>query len=1541
MKQYLILLTSSDFSKDGSTWVSSPINLYSNNSYTNFSYKRSGYGLDLVGDTTFVGMEVASPSTTGDHATPFFTDAVYVTDYGEVVRDQATPSLLRYVDMSSRVDVIAYRHAFTNYSSSAPPNFSIDFYESDTGEVTSGFSVDNDPQWMRSTASSEIGTVYIRNSKPYLKVRLDIDPGNSDISSLGLIFYLEVAIHDPSIPVISSSVKSILERFPSWTAIFEDSIDSATPQLDVPKSVGGKFFNALLQEYLDKINRQILLDDINTYLSTANESMIAWAYVSDDVLPNFLKVFGDGIELVRLGSYLDFLESRSTDHAFYYDSSERRLLTLREYNVLTVDSSIVNQEPVSISNDFDELGARVALPRLYLESNANYKKRIQDYSVNRPVNNLDSLKKTLRRELDIWRAYGSTPDSDYVGATPEILEMSDIQSSSPYFEANGIPTQRFKSLVGYINETYPSNMGYVRWEEGSWDYGGVLGEGISRLPAIYDSLASPLGSYYKPGVGDLDDARLEIDPNKNTFSYDDDSAATVSFEGYLTLDGTQETTPVSYYPSINVPYSWYATYDRTVSDVESNTVSAEVVYELDFDSYGDAATPATFYLNFNENNFSKAVVTNTNVSSHSSSPEFSFVRIFENTGYTNPAYLFREKLSNELYIEDSSTPTRNVAHLSEVSDIRIRTGQVWDFDSQTYTSSISSGDYKVRLTNSMGWANAASSVVVVDSNIDSTPSHYNLQVGSNKYNTKTDTLQSDVLTSSFELNNVNSFSSNSKTVKTLNISSLIDPIIYPSDATLKNVFVDVSDNYGFISYDGQFRSVKGGRSYADGMDSSSPGVQVLVPSSPNIIYKTYNSSDVEVDPSTTKYFDSATVDYDAGVVDYLTVETVDGDLYPFNLRNFIDFEASSTPNVFSGFIDRFDNTYTDDELPQHQYFNSDKFLKDYSVSINEFGLSSDYDYNVERVKFISSTDKVRVYTDDIAGAVQSLNSSFADGGSATISLYAEKNLDDSNPYSVLLNPGWIYFDEEEYYIYVNESTETYNGKFFEIPLQDTPKYGAPVIVNVGDSEYRNVFFIDSATPTKHSFVNTELVTGNYSNSLYLSYENVSDVSVKDLNSGATLFSGLSTTTNELAAFSPATPAVKGRSYEVTYRVNEAFFVDKDIYDPSTDSYSSSIYLSTTPSIDSDYSITYESDEDLGYKSIDLDIDNLDNPLGQGFVYVSNSEYDFGSIDYVLSPGYIRDDYDDLMNLTIVSYDVNGNLKPGQTFRVYGDNISATPEYVTTNENGFGKGLVRYAGSVPAATPSDAFFVEGIGSSTPNGEPNSSSEGYFSEIPFRVVRSSQFGLRIKAVALRPSVNADGQTDVSISGQIYWNNSPLEAAIDLTLKVGETLYDTIEGSSIATITTLSDGSFFISGLITSNPRTNPGVRFAAIEFDDISSVESILTGLGEVLTDADVTIGGEVIYWNELYDNINYASESVMIPRGISPNYVESVQLYATPSFRYLHSSMAYALNTGATPNWEPPQWMPIPRYDQYQMGLLGSTPDILTNYTDLHPDHEED
>ena len=83
------------------------------------------------------------------------------------------------------------------------------------------------------------------NSKEYIKIELEIFSDVEDISSLGLLLYINVAINDISSPVISDYARSILKKFPTWTDIYEDSIEQATPELATPITVGGKFVNSL------------------------------------------------------------------------------------------------------------------------------------------------------------------------------------------------------------------------------------------------------------------------------------------------------------------------------------------------------------------------------------------------------------------------------------------------------------------------------------------------------------------------------------------------------------------------------------------------------------------------------------------------------------------------------------------------------------------------------------------------------------------------------------------------------------------------------------------------------------------------------------------------------------------------------------------------------------------------------------------------------------------------------------------------------------------------------------------------------------------------------------------------------------------------------------------------------------------------------------------------------------------------------------------------------------------------------------------------
>lgn len=62
MKTYFLALNNTDFTINSNVWTSASFDLYSNRFYTNYSNYRSPYGLNEIGDYTFVGTEVSSPN---------------------------------------------------------------------------------------------------------------------------------------------------------------------------------------------------------------------------------------------------------------------------------------------------------------------------------------------------------------------------------------------------------------------------------------------------------------------------------------------------------------------------------------------------------------------------------------------------------------------------------------------------------------------------------------------------------------------------------------------------------------------------------------------------------------------------------------------------------------------------------------------------------------------------------------------------------------------------------------------------------------------------------------------------------------------------------------------------------------------------------------------------------------------------------------------------------------------------------------------------------------------------------------------------------------------------------------------------------------------------------------------------------------------------------------------------------------------------------------------------------------------------------------
>ena len=184
--------------------------------------------------------------------------------------------------------------------------------------------------WLKSSVSADSNVIFIKNSKPFIKLELDIFADNVDMEAVGLIFYLEIAIHDPVSPIASAGVRNILKRFPTWTALFEDSFEQSTPSLAIPESTGGKFLTAILQESLDNFSKEVDLNDINSFINSANEDMLAWTYISYNVSQNINLITGDSIQLARVGSMADLMDGRVTDYSFYYDPTSKQLFTTKK-----------------------------------------------------------------------------------------------------------------------------------------------------------------------------------------------------------------------------------------------------------------------------------------------------------------------------------------------------------------------------------------------------------------------------------------------------------------------------------------------------------------------------------------------------------------------------------------------------------------------------------------------------------------------------------------------------------------------------------------------------------------------------------------------------------------------------------------------------------------------------------------------------------------------------------------------------------------------------------------------------------------------------------------------------------------------------------------------------------------------------------------------------------------------------------------------------------------------------------------------------------
>jgi hypothetical protein len=1492
MKQYLLLLRNIDFSKDDNRWVSPATNVYVNDSYTNYSYKRSRYGNNLASDFTYTGLEIASPSFTETDAEPLTSTSVYKTDVGEVIYEPATPSLLRLVDTTSRVDLVSYRIFFTNLLGDRVPSATFTFEESDN----------EDGPWLTSLIANDAASAYQKNIKPYFRVILDFDTEDIVPANLGILLYIELLIHDPSVPVISKSVQEILSRFPSWTDIYADSLEQATPNLYVPISTGGRFVNALLQEHLDTYENRLVDYELNSFIESIDTEILDWVYKSDNVSANIISVYGDGIQLSPVGSIYDFYISLKTDYIYYYNAVNREIITNRKYEGFAVNGQQYEQNPILSYNELDELGARVGLPRLFLEENERYKLRILDTYKNPPSVNITGFKTTLRRELDIWKAYGATPDSNYAGATPEVLEISDLESSTPYFDSAGKPLPAFKKFVEKINQKYPSNFGYVKWGEGTWDYSGILQEGVSRIPAIYDNKVD-LGNKFQPGIGDFDD--LKFDAQVSTIDE-------IPFNAKIIAKGIVQDEVDLIYPPIYMNYEYYITYSRTVPAQIDTQLG--LVYEVDIFNE-DLNSTVTYYANINSDNRQDFTVRNSFSETSDASPEFNYINIFDQDGSAFSEINFRDKLNNGPYYGEEDSISSTPINVYDAEEVRVVMNTLgWNQETQEYVtfpySTNSRISFSTNDTNYTVQPSYAMSMSIATPNIDAYNS--NLLIGSNIYGTKNENFESETFSKLLIINNETDLSSSTPQYATVSIDELYDDILFPSDAnpeyiTVNPVILKIEDGSELPS------------AYSFNPENDE---QVFLPTSDEILVQTKDSSGEYI--GTAENFTSTNVLYSSNVK-YLVFskDESSASLYPFERKLWNPFSVEFNEEI-SGTIDRFNTIRLDGSGDVFSV--EDNFVSKYSLSRENFGITDSFEYSFQLLEIKNIDNRINFYSnfyiDDLSSNEQfNLVLSPESTGENSVfeySIFAKRNEEEIRFISPSIRDGWIHLDHKVYYNYSKPKIETFYGKFFEIELEEIPRRGSPVYVEVSGKQYRQIP-VDKETEFGRIY---EKVKGNRSNYLYASYEDIENAIVYDEYLGKTIATNISSSTNILEPFNDATPSIFDREYSISYNVRDSFYLQKDFYKEEQDSYISKVDFFATPNTDQIYKVVYETDLFNTATPIDLALDGKNNPLDQGYVYISKENYPFSYVKAFLSPNVIKSTENSLMNLVIISFDENGNPKPYQAFSIEGENITCEPEQILTNSNGVGFGVIKYGSSI---IPSSGF----IGNVTIEGE-----ESYVKDVEYYVAPYRQSGYEVKAVVDKLVILADGISEQYIYGKVTNYGTQLTEPITIYYRMADSIRDLFEGLDIKienSVETNEIGEFTI-GPINVHTRFNPGYRFCLVETMGTLDIETPVT---------DATIAGDILYWHEQYDSVHYDTELLPPPLLYNKNIILEHFMLATPNFVLNTIDPDQVIQTSSTPNWLPSQWYPINMWTQYQLGIFGSTPNFVDNYNSLHPDYQEE
>jgi hypothetical protein len=1446
MKLYKLRFTESDFTnKDGNTWRTDTLDLYTNDQYKNYTSTKSPLGTNFLGNGTYTGLNALSATTS---------ELGYVSDG-------------RFVDTLSRIDILSYS-ATLDRVATADTELSLSVYSSNEAGIVPYFehaTPESVGDWaIRSDVVPGQAVLIIDIEQHcFFEIKFESEAAIPTDADFELI--VSVQIGAPPINGFFSSTRRALDRFPEWMEMREyDAEDIRDLEKATPTKIGSQFINAVSGEWLNDLRGKIGYSEFQKYIETVDLEQKAWVY-KVIVLPSHIhSVTGDGIELTVAASIDEFYKS-TADEDIYFLSNRSELFSNKLYatDQFLINEVVTPQEEYHVWNSLDDIGLTVDLYRLPSEDNDSFKKRVLDVYINKPGVTVEAFKLALRRELNLWKYSSATPDSFFEGATPEILELPDIEKDPVFFNAEGIPTEEFYSLVDRLGTKYPMTWGLFDYGQAIWDSDGLYHKGFGYIPKQLDATPVDL-ELYQSGVGDKNDLLL-LRPD--FYSPEQDFDVTIAVRG-RTESVSNVATEINLEAQVSGLISLTtATYDPPLSNfsLEITHTNGSIYYSnIQLTAAYFGGDPGTIELS----SYSPLLATPNWPPPAVDDMAKSYTEWLNDQGKVNHTYVWRDKLDNSFFEPRIDQ--------SEILEIKITPG-TYIHANDDYINPPDSDYYKLKFAHAAGNLGYEGTA--------------NISVFSLDYENQDNRIEFEDWHFEVIDNNPLGYETTPRVVNAIvNKDNVVAPTIvnishidWPEDNTGGLMEVKIKIILAGHNKDGDIGAFTSSGLFIDKSDISVNG----------------NSSwDVDGEILLT-----ITPDPEPGEVIELTFQCSTSTGYPEPVSTWESFKKT---HVVTGQKANEHGVYRDGRAPN---------LGSGSAELGNFTFT-DADFGLDATQVITWIGVDSVSNPHISSWLNV--NRVIERDYLTISnsnSFVERYNGDFSPVPILaklkgtLNPKWkpylhsgfFYEDKEDYFMYAAPQSHDITGA--QLPYEIESYQGAPVLVfDSNGDQIRQVVSFDQVTPGANQFV--EQKSGTDTTSLYSTYKNISSISVKNLttDSAISLTSNFSVT-NEIGL---SATGDSDHVFELTYNIDKAFYLTS-----VEDDFSNKKLLHILDASDGDtFKVYVESEKFNPATPIDLPLNPLYSTLNEGFVFLDSQERALDRLELSISPSKILNDNKDYCLVSVFGYDDIGNPKPNMVVTITDSGgVETSESSVTLDQFGYAN---FYAQSVLDTTALSA---------TVTGTSGAVSGFASMKVEPVVVDKPSLSLVVDS----EQILSDGDSGMTIFGIIKdENNTPIANAVVLWKKGRgiKECFDVASSTSLA-----EPGQSNISGKVLSDSKgrfsigpfisqTEPGYWFVSAE-----------TGSIEPNDDADeFPLSGDVTYWYEYLDLTNILDPVTLLPfasvQSATPSYVYEDML-ATPAFPVNFDEENYEDEaTGATPNWLPPTWYPINKYSQYQLGLLG-------------------